>query len=516
MYCRLFCGRGLFQKGSFMEPANSAPAPGRGRSVGTVWARLTWGQAVTSCLGISAVLWLIFYPGLLSFDSIQQYKQAREGDYNDAHPPLLAVALRGMFTLGGDIQHLMFVQCLVGVFGVYLLAYQTLRFAQAEPGRARLGALVVLGALLTPLSPLALHLMTFWKDVWLLIALCWLLALALWLYRSGRRAAPAARAVALGLFLALVPFAVMARHNAVVLVPVLSVVFAWLVGRSFGLRWYKAAPALLLPGLLYTGANHRVYQILQVKHFPLENCLIAQELVTVCAASPKIQQELTYTSQYLTPDFRQHFIPGRSDTLTEKVISPMLHHDINRMFHDYWHVVRHHPLAMVSLKLHAFSYHFREKGYAPFEAYVCANEFNLKIDSSFPKTREWMVAKLLRNFHHPIHRWFFTKHLVWFVVTVATFLTLVAAAWRARSKQRTFLALVVLIPLSYSLGFAIVSFCGDFRYLYPSSLCAQVVTLAVGLEVLYLTGRRIAVAVASLGRRSPAAGAVREEVQGLA
>ena len=38
-------------------------------------------------------LWRIFSPGLLSFDSVDQYDQAVTGRYNDHHPPILAVSL---------------------------------------------------------------------------------------------------------------------------------------------------------------------------------------------------------------------------------------------------------------------------------------------------------------------------------------------------------------------------------------------------------------------------------------
>ena len=50
---------------------------------------------------IALVLWRLFFPGLMSADSIAQYGQALTGHYNDWHPPLLAIVIHRSSAWGG-------------------------------------------------------------------------------------------------------------------------------------------------------------------------------------------------------------------------------------------------------------------------------------------------------------------------------------------------------------------------------------------------------------------------------
>ena len=53
--------------------------------------------------GVGLALWRLFFPGLMSQDSVIQYGQAITGHYNDWQPPLMALAIKIVLGLGGAL-----------------------------------------------------------------------------------------------------------------------------------------------------------------------------------------------------------------------------------------------------------------------------------------------------------------------------------------------------------------------------------------------------------------------------
>ncbi|HEY4589104.1 MAG TPA: hypothetical protein VII86_07740, partial [Thermoanaerobaculia bacterium] len=107
--------------------------------------------------GAALLVWRIFFPALMSFDSWVQFRQAWDGRYDDWHPPLMAIVLHQCFRLGRGIGLVTFVQCLAGLLGVRALAAAWL---EAVPGPAvppRRAGWIAAGVallLLLPPSPL--------------------------------------------------------------------------------------------------------------------------------------------------------------------------------------------------------------------------------------------------------------------------------------------------------------------------------------------------------------------------
>jgi hypothetical protein len=198
--------------------------------------------------GVAVGLWLLFYPALMSADSVSHYKEAVLRSYTDWHPSIMPMTLSLVMALGGDIGALMLIQCTAGCFAVRYLARVIMIQSGMHRPMAGWGSLVVLVLLLAPFSPLAFYLMTFWKDSWLAILLLWIVALALRLHDEID--AERARQPWLRIFIlaGTMAFAAMTRHNAIVLLPVFCVVL------YVGLRRRQAFTALflcLLPAALF-------------------------------------------------------------------------------------------------------------------------------------------------------------------------------------------------------------------------------------------------------------------------
>jgi hypothetical protein len=247
------------------------------------WSGVLLGLAIVICLLLAWRQWQILEPGLVSFDSLDQYDQAVTGEYNDHHPPLMAVLMAGILALGGRIEHITLIQCTAAILGVFFFAYQCFR-AYAGPrfgrGSAAVAALTVLWILLSRWSPLGVYAMTLWKDVWLLVCFCWIGGLSLRIFRTSTGRWTLSFSVQLLLYLALVTAAVLLRHNAIVVAPVFCVL--WVVFLRPVLKPRYLILAALLPPVLAWGVQVSMYRTLHVVSTPTDRYPKGYELASLC------------------------------------------------------------------------------------------------------------------------------------------------------------------------------------------------------------------------------------------
>ena len=193
----------------------------------TPWLAATAGLVLTM---------LVFYPGYLSFDSADQWQQARHASYNGLHPPLQAMLWHRVdrFWPGPG-----------GMFTLQVMLYWAtlaLLVAQLKASAALRVGLVLLIGLWPPLFGLLPHL---WKDVPMAALL--VLASALLLH-DLRRPALVTRVSVLGCLVLICAL----RHNALLAVVPLA---GWLVWREVALRqWRLSTPLKLLATVLLSAA----------------------------------------------------------------------------------------------------------------------------------------------------------------------------------------------------------------------------------------------------------------------
>ena len=72
-------------------------------------ARLSKLVPLALVAGAALLVWRVFFPALMSFDSWVQFRQAWAGRYDDWHPPLMAIVLHQCFRLGRGIGLVTFV-----------------------------------------------------------------------------------------------------------------------------------------------------------------------------------------------------------------------------------------------------------------------------------------------------------------------------------------------------------------------------------------------------------------------
>lgn len=432
---------------------------------------------VTAALAF--VLWRVFFPGLMSTDSIIQYGQALTGRYNDWQPPLMAIVLKIVLASGGAIGILMLGQCVAGVFGIRALAAAVLNFLYGDrlpPSRVAWISVWVLALLLLPVTPLAFFLMTFWKDAWALVLLLWIGALILDLYRTGPRPKPVLLLVILATTLGLI------RHNAVFVLPLISWAL-WAGLRKWRFAKPAAAALAAAPLALYLIANPLIDLVFGVEKLHPDSQILALDLVGLCAEDRAVCARLPWTQSNI-PDERDlvHYRPGDIGFIAwdePRHVDPALRGDYPRLRSEYLQAAREFPLLLAKVKWEAFKTQLGiDQTYYFFHDSIVDNPYGLALNSRFVPVRRLVSLAAGSIAIHPLLRWISGVHLVWIVVNVLWLAGLLAVSIRRREPKHRFLACLLLVPLGYYLSYLLATPIHDFRFMAPATLMVQCVTLS--------------------------------------
>ena len=439
-----------------------------------------WGERLPDLLtaAVAFAVWRVFFPGLMSADSIAQYGQALTGQYNDWHPPLMSIVLKLVLASGGAIGILMLAQCLAGAFGIRALVTACLWTFYGDriaPRRAAWISFGVLLLLLIPITPLAFHLMTFWKDVWAMIFLLWIGALSLDLYRFGATWRRALLIAVLGAALGMV------RHNAVIVLPLIALVL-W-IGTRPSLRRAGALALAAAPLAIYLAANPLLDLVFGVEEFHTDSAIMALDLVGLCAESRTVCDRLPWTESHILDESAlARYRPGDIGFIfwdEPRHVDPAIREDYPRLRAEYLRAVREFPLLLAEVKLEAFETLFGTgRTFYFFHDSIVENPYGLALNARFAPVRAWLGRVARGVAAHPVLRWISGVHLVWMVVSALGVAGLLACWLRTRESWYGFLACLLLIPLGYYLSYLFATPMFDFRFMYPSTLMIQCVTLS--------------------------------------
>jgi hypothetical protein len=204
------------------------------------------------------------YPGLMTFDSVDQLAEARSGFFTDAHPPAMAAVWRALDALVPGPFLMLLLQGITFLAGSYLV----LRRALSPRAASVIAALVLLFP--PVLSPMAFV----WKDS--LMAGCLLLGTALVLQPSrGWRVAG----------LACYALATAVKYNAfAATLPLVVLLFQWRA--TDGWRRYAIATAAWL-GVSAAAAGANAALVDQSMHF-WHSSLAVADIVGVIAHADEL------------------------------------------------------------------------------------------------------------------------------------------------------------------------------------------------------------------------------------
>lgn len=433
-------------------------------------------------LALALTVWAIFYPGILSADSLYAYNEAVTGKFTDTRPLLISFTLFLFFKMGGTLGLFILLESLLGFLGVrrLLLAITNLFFA----GQRKRELIASIGILIlsAPLTPMPVYFVTLWFDSWLAIFLLWTTALLLELSISATATVSWSDYPKMIATLLLISLVMLTRWNSLILYPPL--ILAWSIilwGRCFSRKMLLAmAISPLAVYLLFMLFQYNGIGIVRVHN---ERVTLALDLASMIVYDPMVCQTLPLQScdsiqGKITSEFVvgagaiDHTVDQGLSTIEPAYAALTLNSSLP---HELWLAAMHYPWTYATVKVLNFLDYIRPRDRYYYQSFMHPNNLNLSLNSRFEPVRSQLFILLHAVYEHPVLKYLSFVHLPWIVIN----LIVLALCFRHKQKsnQLRVLGAILFVPATYYASYLLVLAAADFRYMYPSTLIMQVVTI---------------------------------------
>lgn len=494
----------------------------------TLLRRRTRGLSLLVTILAGIAIWLVFYPATMSQDSMEQYAQAKTGAFDTLRPPVMSILMWLFLRVGLDIGSLTLVQCLAGMLGLRAMLLATVRLLR---GRCALGdywaVTGTLLALVSPWTPAAIYLTTFWKDSWTAIAFAWLVAVFLELFRRAGRLSRAGFLGHLLLLIALMTFAGLPRHNTLTSTPAMGLMLVLVLIRRRGQQgrcvngsddprspqglarrghriepasrfdlpgtwrdWIKRPTVWLaaaVPPVCVLSAGSLLVRLFDVKQVHLSNEVLAIDLMGIYVYFPELRSEIPYTCAHMRSGIEEYYRLGEIAPMTSErpeIVDPeYIQHGRNpQLDAEYRHVMTACPGALAYVKLGAFLRQLdpARTRVSYFNREIIDNPYGLIQNATLRPIRSLWYSAATLSTQIPLTRWI-NYHAVWYDLGL---IGLGVCLWRMRRGEAGSLLgiALLLLPLSYVSGYVFGMTAMAYRYLYPATFVMQF--LAAGILIV--------------------------------
>jgi hypothetical protein len=435
-------------------------------------------------LALAVTVWAIFYPGILSTDSLYTYDEAVTGRFTDIRLPLISLILSLFFRAGGTLGLFVLLESLLGFLGVrrLLLAITDLFFV--GPRRQELVASIGILILSSPLTPMPVYFVTLWFDSWLVIFLLWTMALLLELSKTVTTEPTLRDYPKIIAILILISLVMLTRWNSLILYLPLTLTWSIILwGRFFSRRTLLALA--ILPLGIYLLFLIFQYNVIGVRRAHNERVTFALDLASMIIYDPSICQTLSLEScGTIQGKITSKFIVGAGaiDHTINQGLSTMEPAFVALTFspsltHDLWLAATHYPLTYGTVKVLNFLDYIRPRDRYYYQSFMHPNNLNLSFNPRFEPVRNKLFILLHKVYEHPILKFLSFVHLPWILVN----LTGIAFCFKYKQKleQLRILGMILFIPAAYYLSYLIALTASDFRFMYPSTLIMEVITIGL-------------------------------------
>ncbi|MGW0612818.1 hypothetical protein [Streptomyces sp. NPDC002788] len=424
-----------------------------------------WGLAAVAA-GCCLATILVFAPGYLSPDSLDQLRQARgTTPLTDWHPPVLSLVWRALIAVTGSIASMLVLQSLVFWGALWVMAWCVWALTAS-----RAGSLAVLGLGLLP------FVLTFvgvvWKDVHAAFALLAAGAVAFTGLRiRDRRVHPAVRWGLLWLGVLFLAYAMLVRKNAFLAAIPVFVMLVLALWRDPGRRTWVMCTAALVAGLVVPAAAISLFAK------PLQTEQGAQIMLDDLVHVLRVDE---LRSADVSPDLRDRLVASARECERIGALSDAywacyerpadgLRGDSDEITSLWLREMSGHVPQYLQYRLRLFTSLLFETGY-PYKAGVSRNDLGIEV--AHPRLED-MLDTYVNGIVTDL-RWLFRG---WFWLAAALMLAV-------RPGKGTFSMPIRALGISsaaYILGYLPIMPATDFRYLYwPAIACA------LGLLLLWL------------------------------
>lgn len=460
----------------------------------------------------AVIVWQIFYPGLLSPDSIGQYTQAQTGIFDDANPPLMSLVLRLFIKLGGGIGTLIFLQCLAALFGLRSIISLSIRLFSGQSVSKQTAGLIAaaftLLSLIPFLTPFMFFSVTFWKDAWLAIILIWIVSYLIWLFLVFDSLSRKSFVIHIILLSVAASTIVALRHNAIIVIPSICLIIAAVSRIKFGNIGLSAAVPLLLMAL---SLNSIIGSLFNVHPLHFGNTVLASDLKVMLKLYPELQPEYPLAARHqYAPILLDAKQGGVWDASVEGKPCPVIDcnkempqqcygtttntrgidgsncymtigHDNKVLQDEYLNAVTNHPLKLANTKIYLFEQILHPRNWQDRKMIydIFANPFGLRPNENYSSIRTALSNSSLETGNKWYFVWISGIHLMWLVINLLCVIYFSIKAFIKRDKTSVFLLLLFLIPLSYYFSYLLAATTPDYRFMYPSTLLMQTLTVSI-------------------------------------
>lgn len=405
----------------------------------------------------------LFRPGIATYDSITQYRQALTGAYDDWHPPAMARLWAALHPLGDGAMPMLVVQLALYWAGAGLIAA-----ALSTTGRQRTSAAV--------LAIAAMPLFLGWqavvvKDAQMTAAMLAAGGLLAWSRLRQRPLRPAALAgVAV-----LLTYAALVRTNAIFAVApfvvMLSPVRGW---------WRRGAVAGLMIVATLAAAGPVNHDLLGAERSQVEHTQPLFDLAAIAVAGGQSDPPLARdaparlaAAQCVTPFF---WDPLGAQPECIDAVAPLAALPPAQLYARWAVAVAHHPLAYAAHRLRHWN--MTERWIVPAHLIGAAppplSEGNaIGLGDPGAAARRWQaVAALIAE-----------TPIGWPIAWLTLAVTLLAATWRRCDPAAAVAHALLVSAITLEASFLVVSIASDLRYhLWPMLATALAAVLLVPLR----------------------------------
>lgn len=408
-----------------------------------VFATLKIIVVIFTCISL---IWVAFYPGFMSHDSIMQFGISKSLKFNDWHPPVMSFvwSILGFFFPGPS-----------GLLALHLGIFWVSIFIWYQNYRVQYLSWLIF---IIPFFPWILNFEgTLWKDVGM--------AFSLFLLSSLSQCRPTARKVFLALFCVI--YAINLRYNAILAtIPILFLlIYRWFFLYSFTKTILTTISLVFFSVSVGSLLN---YNILNSEKLKPSNYIIIDDLVYL---SVKNNQSflpglnINELKVCASEEINQTRLVGRifcSSTAIQENQQNLLNADLKKI---WFSKVLEFPLEYFKFRMLAFGYLLRSPDSPPYYIWhpgIDDNSFGIK---QVPNVLTITVEKYVKNSADFFP--FFFKPYWWLLFSVF----LLLASFKLRTNKTKTTAQVLLVSsIFYILGYIPLTPMADFRYVYWSVL----------------------------------------------
>jgi hypothetical protein len=440
-------------------------------------------------LSLALMTWLVFYPGIFSVDSLVTYQEALSGEFSDIRSSFLTILFSLFLKAGGQVGLLALLMCLAGFLGIRRLSLAVIHPLTGVKRFQELSVSTVVVLLVSPLTPLAIYLVTFWFDTWLMLLLIWALALLLELWNEQDLVSYPKNRGKLFTLVILVAMILLARPNSILLYPFFVLALISIPGFIIIPRRILLV-LTLFPLLFFLFYIPVQYNLIGVKRVNPEKVAVALDLASLLTYDRSICDEVRLSSCELVIErFPQNFYVGKG------AIDHTLNHGLVKtepafaslmaspgIYHDLWLAASHYPWSYIKVKVLNFLDFIRPRDRFYFQSTTHPNSFGLHLSFRFQEVRNTLYRIMHTVYQHPLLRFFSFVPFPWMLVALVGMGRGIYAG--KKNQQAWFLGMILLIPLAYCFSYLLVMTTSDFRFVYPAILLVQVISLMRLFQVL--------------------------------